>query len=55
VADVPAEVAQAMALPDFFTETDVDQIQRVVDILVEQELLEDGYDAAEYTYVPEGN
>ncbi len=55
VANVPAEVAAEMALPDFFTETDVDEIQRVVDILVDQELLEEGYDAGEFTYVPEGN
>ncbi len=55
VANVPAEVAAEMALPDFFTETDVDEIQRVVDILVDQELLEEGYDAGEFTDVPEGN
>lgn len=55
VANVPEEVAAEMALPDFFTETDVDEIQRVVDILVDQGLLEEGYDAAEFTYVPEGD
>jgi NitT/TauT family transport system substrate-binding protein len=55
VANVPAEVAAEMALPDFFTETDLDEVQRVVDILVDQELLEEGYDAAEFTYVPEGS
>lgn len=52
VARVPAEVAQNMALPQFFTQTQVDQIQRVVDILVSQGLLEPGYDAATHTYVP---
>jgi NitT/TauT family transport system substrate-binding protein len=55
IANLPEDVAQNMALPDFFTETDVDEIQRVVDILVEQGLLDEGYDASEYTYVPEGS
>lgn len=55
VANLPEGVAASMALPDFYTETDLDEIQRVVDILVDQELLEEGYDATEYTYLPEGN
>ena len=55
IANLPEDVAQNMALPDFFTETDVDEIQRVVDILVEQGLLDEGYEASEYTYVPEGS
>lgn len=55
VARVPADVAANMALPEFFSEVDVDKIQQVVDILVGQGLLEDGYDPAEYTYVPESN
>ncbi|MBB3085488.1 ABC transporter substrate-binding protein [Geodermatophilus sabuli] len=54
IAKLPEDVAQNMALPDFLPETDVDEIQRVVDVLVEQELLEEGYDPAEFTYVPEG-
>jgi NitT/TauT family transport system substrate-binding protein len=54
IARLPEDVAQNMALPDFLPETDVDEIQRVVDVLVEQELLEEGYDPAEFTYVPEG-
>jgi NitT/TauT family transport system substrate-binding protein len=55
VANVPEDVAAEMALPDFLPETDLGQIQRVVDILVDQGLLEDGYDPADYTYVPEGD
>lgn len=54
VAKVPEAVAQKMALPEFFTETHVDQIQRVVDILVKQGLLKKGYNADKYTYVPKG-
>lgn len=54
VARVPADVASKMALPQFFTETKVDEIQRVVDILISQGLLQKGYDAAKYTYVPQG-
>jgi NitT/TauT family transport system substrate-binding protein len=54
IARLPEDVAQNMALPDFLPETDVDEIQRVVDVLVEQELLEEGYDPAEFTYVSEG-
>ncbi len=53
IAQVSPEVAQEIALPEFLTETDVDRIQEVVDILIEQELLEDGYDPADDTYVPE--
>lgn len=52
VAKVPAETAQNMALPEFFTQTQVGEIQRVVDILVAQELLQPGYDAAAHIYVP---
>lgn len=55
VAKVPADVAQKMALPDFFTNTQVSQIQRVVDILVKQGLVKKGYQAAKYTYVVKGD
>lgn len=55
IANLSEDVAQNIPLPDFYSETDLDEIQRVVDILVEQGLLEDGYDPAEFTYVPEGN
>lgn len=55
IANLPEDVAQNLALPEFFSEVNVDEIQRVVDILVEQGLLEEGYDAAEFTYVPEGD
>ncbi|WP_034509436.1 ABC transporter substrate-binding protein [Blastococcus sp. URHD0036] len=53
IAQVPAEVAANMAMPDFLPETDIDAIQRVDDILVDQDLLQDGYDPADDTYVPE--
>ena len=52
VARVAADVAQQMPLPQFFTATKVDQIQRVVDLLVGQGLLKKGYDATKYTYIP---
>jgi NitT/TauT family transport system substrate-binding protein len=54
IAQVSPEVAAEIALPEFLTETDVDRIQEVVDVLIEQELLEDGYDPADDTYVAEG-
>ena len=54
IAQVSPEVAAEIALPEFLTETDVERIQEVTDILVEQGLLEDGYDPADDTFVAEG-
>lgn len=53
IAQVSEDVAQNIALPEFLAETDVDRIQDVVDILVQQDLLDDGYDPADDTYVAE--
>lgn len=53
IAQVPADVAAHMAMPDFLPETDLDAIQRVDDILVDQGLLDDGYDPADDTYIPQ--
>ncbi|MGY1740296.1 MULTISPECIES: ABC transporter substrate-binding protein [unclassified Blastococcus] len=54
VINVDPDVAQSMGLPYFIDHTDVDQLQRVADVLIDQGLLEDGYDAAEYTYTVDG-
>lgn len=54
IAQVSPEVAAEIAMPEFLTETAVDRIQEVTDILVEQGLLEDGYDPADDTFVAEG-
>ena len=54
VINVDPGVAQTMGLPYFIDHTDVDQLQRVADVLIDQDLLEDGYDAAEYTYTVDG-
>ncbi|MFI7484094.1 ABC transporter substrate-binding protein [Kocuria sp. M1R5S2] len=52
IANVPAETASSMALPTFLEETDVDEIQKVAEMMIDQGILEEGYDAAEHTYVP---
>jgi NitT/TauT family transport system substrate-binding protein len=54
IARVSPDVAADLAMPDFLAETDLEEIQEVVDILVDQGLLQEGYDPAEHTYVPEG-
>ena len=49
--NLPQEVADSIALPGFYDEVDVDAIQRVADLLIDQGVIDDGYDAADYTYV----
>jgi NitT/TauT family transport system substrate-binding protein len=51
VANVAEETAATMALPVYFEKTDVAQIQKVADMMIDQGILEDGYDAAQHTYV----
>lgn len=53
VAKLDPRVAANMPVPQWITETDVDEIQRVADVLVDQDLLPEGYDAAEHTWLSE--
>lgn len=51
VAGVDEETANMMTLPHFDTETDVERLASVTEILQDQGLLPDDFDAAEHTYV----
>lgn len=53
VANLPADVAANMPLPVWQTETNVAEIQRVADVLIDQGVVKPGYDAAQHTWLPE--
>ena len=55
IAKLPADVAKNMALPEFFDSVHVDKAQKVADLLIKQGLLQKGYDAKKFTYVPKGS
>lgn len=50
MAEVPEDTALEMPMPNFITDTDVAEIQRVADMMVDQGILDEGYDAAEFTW-----
>ena len=52
IARVPAEVAQSMKLPTFFTEIEPEELQRVVDLLDEQGLLKSDYVVEDHVLLP---
>lgn len=54
VSQTPAAAAATMNLPQFETEVSVEKMQRVADILIGLGLVEDGYDAADSTFVARG-
>lgn len=53
IAELPPETAQEMALPIFYEEMEVDELQSVADTLIDQGIIE-SFDAAEHAYVSEG-
>ncbi|MGJ3507797.1 ABC transporter substrate-binding protein [Enemella sp. A6] len=50
VTKVPADTALEMPMPTFITETDVAEIQRVADMMMDQGILESGYEAEQFTW-----
>lgn len=52
IADVPADVAQTMKLPTYFSRPEPEQLQRLVDLLQGQGLLKGGYSMDEQFYRP---
>jgi NitT/TauT family transport system substrate-binding protein len=52
IAQVPAEVAQTMKLPTFFSEPQPEELERVAELLANQGLIEGDYPVDEHFYQP---
>lgn len=54
IANVPAEVAEQMALPIFYEELEVDKLQDVADVLIDQGIVTE-FDASQHVFTGSGD
>lgn len=53
IAHIDADTAQKLPMPVFFTEMDPDAVQHIADLMIEQGIVNEDYDASEFIWTAE--